>query len=296
MNKLTTHLLSLPSVKICKNLKDAIDSGLPWLKSQIQFLSGEFEMIQLHRKIDKRDFYWLVNNTDHKKHCEVFVQDAGGLAAKWDCETGQRFQMQSEEIVGGSRVKLEFKPYEAYWLVFDPAQKAIASSENTSGQSRVVAVLDGQWKVRIDVNAQPVQAPGTKLIVPLEFVAGAGTEKELEGWLGWGLDLFSGYVDYTRSFDLDEIDGRYILDLGRVSYIAEVWINGKPAGSKLWPPFEFDVTEKLHLGRNEIKVRIGNLLCNAVKQRLTAGTLEKEPHEYEAGMLGPVTINNKSVE
>jgi len=53
-----------------------------------------------------------------------------------------------------------------------------------------------------------------------------------------------------------------ILSLGTVCNMAEVWINGKHAGAKLWPPYEFDVGELLKTGKNIIKVRVGNLTGN----------------------------------
>jgi hypothetical protein len=290
MNKLTTHLLSLPSVKICKNLKNEIDSGLPRLKSQIQFLSGEFEMIQLHRKIDKRDFYWLVNNTGNEKCCEVLVENVSGLATKWDCRTGEMLDVPSENVDNGGKIKLKFHPYEAYWLAFDPKRKPMTANSLAEKQPQVVAILDGVWSVHIDVNAQPPQDVA-KSLIPLEFVTGSGVEKQLYGWNEWELDWFSGYVDYTHPFELDKTGGRYVLDLGSVRYLAEVWVNGKPAGSSLWPPFEFDITDALRPGNNEIKVRVGNLLCDVIKPHPEAKTPEKD-REHQPGLFGPVTISH----
>ena len=64
-----------------------------------------------------------------------------------------------------------------------------------------------------------------------------GAPRPLASWLDWGLDEFSGYVDYRTEFELDGAGGRLLLDLGAVKHMAEVRINGKAVGSRLWPPF-----------------------------------------------------------
>jgi hypothetical protein len=44
---------------------------------------------------------------------------------------------------------------------------------------------------------------------------------------------------------------------------AEAWVNGKPVGKRPWGPYVFDVTEQLHPGKNQIKVRVANTEGNA---------------------------------
>jgi len=53
-----------------------------------------------------------------------------------------------------------------------------------------------------------------------------------------------------------------ILDLGKVKYMDEVYINNKTVGARLWSPYSFDLSNELKKGNNRIKVRIGNLMVN----------------------------------
>jgi hypothetical protein len=69
-----------------------------------------------------------------------------------------------------------------------------------------------------------------------------------------------------------------VLDLGKVCHAAEVWVNGRSCGARLWAPHVFDVSTALHTGRNEIRVRVANLI----------NTTYGEP--AESGLLGPVTL------
>jgi hypothetical protein len=51
------------------------------------------------------------------------------------------------------------------------------------------------------------------------------------------------------------------LGSGKVNHFAEVWVNGKHLGAKLWPPHKFQ-TDAFRPGRNEIRIRVGNLVNN----------------------------------
>jgi len=94
----------------------------------------------------------------------------------------------------------------------------------------------------------------------------------------WGLQKFSGLMDYSRTVVVAEAEGKILLDLGRVCHAAEVWVNGKDCGARLWGPHVFDVSGALRPGSNQIKVRVANLINNSY------GDLQ------ESGLLGPVRI------
>ena len=39
---------------------------------------------------------------------------------------------------------------------------------------------------------------------------------------------------------------------------AELWVNDKKVGERLWLPYRFDVTESLHPGENRLKIILNN--------------------------------------
>lgn len=61
-----------------------------------------------------------------------------------------------------------------------------------------------------------------------------------------------------------ETHGRTILKLEDVADYASVSVNGEFAGARLWAPYTFDLTGKLHAGKNEIAVTIGSTEENAM--------------------------------
>ena len=84
-------------------------------------------------------------------------------------------------------------------------------------------------------------------------------------WKVPGLEHFSGTMVYEKTVDVPAslLAERVLLDCGLVGVCAEAWVNGKPLGKRPWGPYVFDVTEQLHPGKNQIKVRVANTEGNA---------------------------------
>jgi hypothetical protein len=87
----------------------------------------------------------------------------------------------------------------------------------------------------------------------------------LGSWKVPGLEHFSGIMVYEKTVDVPAylLAERVLLDCGAVGVCAEAWVNGKAAGSRPWAPYVFDVTELLHAGENQFKVRVANTEANA---------------------------------
>ena len=98
-----------------------------------------------------------------------------------------------------------------------------------------------------------------------------GNAVRASGWrdarvgLSWNAQFadlrdYMGVAWYRTSFDVPELrDGRRaLLRFGAVDYFSEVYVNGKPAGTHEggYTPFEFDVTQAVRAGRNELVVRV----------------------------------------
>jgi hypothetical protein len=276
MKELMDALRSQPTFMACgeAGLKALLDAGSPGLQSPIRLSAGAFPMLQHRRRIDGREFFWLANNTEDWQTCEIVARDVRGAASIWDCETGAIRPIASADTNEGSALTLVFKPYEAYWLVFDPKTEAHSGSPERKPEIEVVATIDGPWKVIYDPTIQPMmEYPTTP---PAEFAQ--GVEKPLEDWSAWGLQKFSGLLDYTKTVIIEKSGKGMRLDLGKVGHVAEVWVNGKSCGARLWGPHVFDIGDALRPGQNEVRVRVANLINNSYG-------------EYaESGLFGPVRI------
>ncbi len=248
--------------------------GAPGLESPVRFVSGAFPMLQHRRRIAGRDFFWLANNTAERQVCEIEVGGVRGSAAVWVCETGDVRPVESAETKEGSRLARTFEPYEAYWLVFDPKEKANTGPAERKHGTEVVAVIEGTWKVSFDERVQPAMEFPSR--PPAGF--SSGVEQPLEDWKTWGFPKFSGLLDYAKTVTVDRPARDMKLDLGKVCHAAEVWVNGRSCGARLWGPHVFNVGEALRPGANEIRVRVANLINNSYGE-IT-----------ESGLLGPVRL------
>ncbi|MFQ6098882.1 MAG: glycosylhydrolase-like jelly roll fold domain-containing protein, partial [Armatimonadota bacterium] len=100
-------------------------------------------------------------------------------------------------------------------------------------------------------------------------------------WDRAGYPFYSGVATYCQSIRLTRrhLSHRLFLEFDAVGDLADVSVNGRPAGVRCWEPFSVDVTRHVRLGANEIIVRVANSLQNTL-----CGTPKP------SGILGPARI------
>jgi hypothetical protein len=113
---------------------------------------------------------------------------------------------------------------------------------------------------------------------------------------------FSGTATYACTVNLETIrpHSRLSLDLGRVSAIAEVAINGKPVATLWGAPYRTDITNHVSQGANRVEIKVTNTWFNRLaydagqpkeKQRTWAiNPPAKNTPLGLAGLAGPVVI------
>ena len=121
----------------------------------------------------------------------------------------------------------------------------------------------------------------------------------------FGVKHFSGTATYTSTFEASkrQKSDRLFLDLGGVSNLAEVTVNGENLGVLWKPPFSVDVTDVVKPGKNTLKVAVTNTWKNRLvgdsglpeSDRITwTWAKDKwfkpdEPLEL-SGLIGPVML------
>ena len=122
----------------------------------------------------------------------------------------------------------------------------------------------------------------------LEEIAGAwktnvGIDAGPGDWRRWPkLAEFSGTVRYSRTISLKDPRG-LALDLGEVAEIADLRVNGTPAGARIAPPYRWDLSGLARSGDNLIEIDVTN----------TAQARWKDPFSHGdavSGLLGPVWL------
>ena len=103
-------------------------------------------------------------------------------------------------------------------------------------------------------------------------------------------------------WETDTASKHFFLDLGKVSYTAEIYINGKFAGKKIFAPYLLDITSFLKSGTNSLEIRVtpgqlNGFVGNAKKGDKRYNQFkEKDEQLISAGLIGPVVIRQESSE
>jgi len=159
-----------------------------------------------------------------------------------------------------------------------PVNKGIAKIENPPEDASQVAVR---------VNLKPGEYAGAAFENPLQL--------KLEGgiiqpglWSDFALPNYSGIGTYKQVVHIDasEVNKQVEIDLGDVLVAAEVFVNGKSAGSKVAAPFKFDMSGLLKTGENELEVRVANTLA----PHYSIPRQAKDLGPVESGLVGPIKL------
>lgn len=76
--------------------------------------------------------------------------------------------------------------------------------------------------------------------------------------------FYSGTVTYRAMFNLLSASSPLELNLGVVQDSAEVWVNGKFAGKRLWAPYILDIASFAVQGENELEIKVRNNMANLI--------------------------------
>lgn len=129
---------------------------------------------------------------------------------------------------------------------------------------------------------------GAAIEAPVTFEMGEG-RIPFGSWDELGLPHYSGGLVYAATLDLAVApDRRVVLDLGRVRGSAEVRVNGRDCGVRIWHPYRFDITDAVRAGKNTIEMRVFNTLG----PHFAVGHPSRHVFEghTKSGIFGPVAV------
>jgi hypothetical protein len=114
------------------------------------------------------------------------------------------------------------------------------------------------------------QAKGFNIVPSAQLALGS--------WKAQRLPMYPGDVAYSHEFKTDAKAGRYFVRLGRWrGSVAEVRVNGQPAGIIGWQPYECEITSFVRPGTNRVEVIVTGSLRN-----------RHGPHHRKTGrIIGP---------
>lgn len=278
------------------------------LEPDLQLAKATTEIGFVHRRLADADLYFVANTSPHPiKVAARFRDQRGRPAQRWNALSGKR-------VAVAGPVVLDLAPYESEIWLFGNGAAATDHEADVPGPRRLAADLSRNWTVRFE---------SLDLTRQLATLA-SWTDDEATRY-------YSGVAVYSREFKVSKSQltnqRRLLLDFGPgmmvtldpkqrgsrawlespVREAAEILVNGQRAGTIWCPPYELDITDHLHAGRNRIELRVGNLGINTLAGRppadyrlLNARFGERfTPQDMEnlqplpAGLLGPVFLQEE---
>ena len=246
----------------------------------------------VHREIPEKgvNIYWLSNFTGKKQSGTVKFRTVARYAALFNPETGEAFALDCADAGNGyTALQFSLLPGEALFYVLTDTPLNVPAAKQP-GNLQSAQILDRYWDVEF------VQKGGESAVETFSVLNDWTTNSDPV------VKYFSGTAHYSTTFTVGSLEGldEARIDLGEVKVMAELFVNGHPAGVLWHAPFvSADILPFLQEGENKLEVNVTNLWVNRMigdRQR-NAKPVTQVRRFYEAGdklqpsgLLGPVRL------
>ncbi len=253
----------------------------------------ESEILFVHRKLADGETYFINNRRDRAETIEARFRVTGKVPELWDAVTGTSRDVPFMTVGGETIIPLELDAEDSKFVVFrkaGPSERAEAEFAMTVMRE---TPLSGPWSVSFEPGRGAPASVTMKTLTPLDEHSDAGVK------------YFSGIASYTSSFKLPKgaKPGQPLwLNLGKVGDVAEIRVNGQPAGTLWFAPWQVDIGKLAKAGQNTLEIRVANTWVNRLigdKQpgatRITftaAPTYKADAPLRPSGLIGPVTLES----
>ena len=250
-----------------------------------------------HRQAGDIDIYFITNQSDKPLQVAPVFRVGGKQPELWLPTTGTTRKLPDfTQQEGTTTVPLNLDSYESVFVVFAEPVKAGKSpkvgSVTNYPSPALLTEISGPWNVSFD---QKMRGPVNPVVMP-----------RLQPWNEMPNDsvkYYSGTAVYTTGFDLVKLPAneRILLDLGKLSAMGKVYVNGQYAGGVWTTPYELDITQWVKEGRNDLCVEVVNTWVNRLigdsrlpaSQRRTwtvVNPWRPDSPLQTSGLLGPVRV------
>jgi hypothetical protein len=225
----------------------------------------------IHRKLAIGDLYFIANTSNQVHHVRATFRHAAKHAEWWDPFTGGVSPVENP-----AAVDLDLQPYESRLILFaDSLTQPQKVAPIARTRTRTIDLTTG-WQATFNAANQTV---------PMATLHSWSEDPAFK--------YYSGQVSYVRTFDLSAQDLSSgvsgVLDFGPgtpieepspllehsmrayvdapVREAAEVYVNGERVGFVWRPPYTIDVTRFLKVGKNALRINVGNTAINSLAGR-----------------------------
>jgi len=221
------------------------------------------------------DVVMLVNESTHDAVRTAVTVPRPGSVVSFDAFTARLTAVPVRTSPGATTAEIDLPPGDALVLVVGSESAWDGAEVRRPVRTLEPAELAPVWEVSTATASEhPSFTPWRRLdqLTPLDAPG--------------LLPRFSGTIRYSASLAVADPRGAHRLDLGQVFELATVRVNGAELGTRIAPPYVFDVPEGVLTGDDEIEVEVVNTLVKAHPDFFSAFA-QQDP----TGLIGPVTIS-----
>ena len=239
----------------------------------------------LHRQVKGADWYFITPEKQQSFKGKVAFR-AQGAAELWNPITGEITPLNVERQGEYASIEFDMPKAGSCFVVFNHNKK----QQNVEKvQPANIQSIDNKWTV--------------------QFPEGWGAPAELEvetlaPWCELPMSkegqAFSGSATYTTTFNWSNDSKEIVLDLGKVSMIAEVFINDQKVRTLWCTPYAADITSYVKQGENKLQVKVTSTWFNRLAYDASLPEAERKTWTIEGpkadaqlkeyGLLGPVNL------
>lgn len=211
---------------------------------------GEQDIGYVHRRDGVADIYFVANISERVWDTSLLIYGEERAFCIMDPMEGKAVLPQAYiRTEYGTKINLQFREGQSFLLIFDtrlPAPEAEQKRCLTAEKRQ----LGGIWCLEV---------PEKEFSCCLKTLEGFEKLDELK--------YYSGEAVYHTIINISarEMEADCIkLEVEQVGCAAAVFVNGLSAGQWIQKPYMLDIRDFLHMGSNEIKIYVSNLLINRV--------------------------------
>jgi hypothetical protein len=248
-----------------------------------------------HRSLGKEEIYFVTNQTNEPKIITPEFRVIKLQPELWEATTGSFRDLPAyEQKDQVTCVPLKLEPYESVFVVFRK-KGGKASGNDLAGNYPdpvILKDLKGPWTLHFNASQRGPETP-----VVFETLQDWTTSKDDR------IKYYSGTAWYSCQFNLTKVpDGAQVfVDLGSLTAMAKVTVNGSDAGGVWTLPYRLDISRLVKEGTNELKIEVVNTWVNRLIGDMNL-PMDQRPtwcpvNPYKAdsplqpsGLFGPVQI------
>ena len=272
-------------------------------------LSKDFEVpdaapvLWTHRNTPEMDIYFITNQSNKKIELSpVFRVDKNVKPQLWDAVSGEIRALPDFEVTEtGIKVPLKMEAAQSWFVVFTKENESLTKPMNSKNFPSFEKIINLKAPFTVDFSNKEIGPKEPVIFNSLEDWSTSENEQ---------IKYYSGSANYTTTFNVDKLpeNQEVYINLGKISVMAKVKLNGKDVGGVWIAPYRLNISKAIKKGENKLEIEVVNLWRNQLikdKQRpeeekytwLVTDDIKSKSKLQPSGLLGPVIIetiiNNK---